>query len=165
MSLRPIPGAPAGAMIPDFPGASKPEPIVAPDPEPKPTVQKPRPVVVEGSGTTAMHLFWLPQVASLMIMVSEEAPSRSPVFGAQRQLAELNIHEDDGVAFLRSVRDRKPAEVSDRGFRLEYEVTERGHLFSLFSRHHTKALRLFRLSWSQDTDWITRPLLAERGIA
>lgn len=184
MTLRPIPGAPIGAPIPDFP-TGKPAPLVAPAsrftrrpaeplpfslPPPSPTpslspAQRPGPVEIRGSGTSVLTLRVIPEVpainrSSMTISITGvPAGDHSP-----QTMPHLDLATDEAKAFLLALRDgASPIVVGDSALQVEFAIAEDGPTFTVSKPGHECAARRFNAGLGYDVKAMAAQLLADLG--
>jgi hypothetical protein len=180
MTLRPIPGAPIDAPIPDFP-TGEPHPLVMPisqhtrrsverlpfsDPTPEP-IRRPGPVSIRGTGNIALIFRCIPEIpainrSSMTISITGEATGDySP-----RLMPHVELATDEAKAFLLALCDRQPATVvadSRSGIRVEFAVTEEGPEFVVSKQGQDHSVLRFNVGWNFDLAAMAANLLADLG--
>jgi hypothetical protein len=186
MTLRPIPGAPIGAPIPDFP-TGKPAPLVVPAslftrrpaeplpfslPPPLPTpslspARRPGPVEIRGSGTSVLTLRVIPEVpainrSSMTISITgEPAGDHSP-----QTMPHLDLATDEAKAFLLGLRDGNPPILvadSRSGFQVEFAIAEDGPTFTVSKPGQELTAQRFNCGSGYDVKAMAADLLADLG--
>ena len=184
MTLKPIPGAPIGAPIPDFP-TGEPGPLVVPAsrfkrrpverlpfslPPPAPTpslspARRPGPVEFRGSGNCVLTLRVIPEVpainrSSMTISITgEPTGDHSP-----RTMLLLHLTTDDAKAFLLALRDgASPIVIADSAFQVEFAIAADGPTFTVSKPGQERTARLFNAGWSYDVKAMAAQLLADLG--
>jgi hypothetical protein len=182
MTLKPIPGAPIGAPISDFP-TGEPGPLVLPasqftrrpvellpfslpPPELSPAWQ-PGPVEIRGSGDSTLTFRAIPEIpainrSSMTISITgEPAGDYSP-----RMMPHLNLTTDQAKAFLLALRDgASPIVIADspNGFQVEFVIAEDGPTFIVSKPGQERTSRKFNAGWSYDVKTMAAHLLAGLG--
>jgi len=186
MTLKPIPGAPIGAPIPDFP-TGDPGPLVVPEsrftrrpvgplasslPPPTPShalppVHQPGPVEIRGSGDSALTFRCIPEVpainrASMTISITgEPTGDYSPQI-----LPHLNLSTDEAKAFLLALRDGdSPIVIADSrtAFQVEFANAEDGPTFTVSKPGQKHTARRFNAGYTCDVKVMAAHLLADLG--
>jgi len=184
VTLKPIPGAPIGASIPDFP-TGEPGPLVVPEsrythrpasaspfsvatPAPSPVpARRPGPVEIRGGGNSILTFRCIPEIpainrSSMTISITgEPAGDYSP-----RIIPGLDLTTDQAKAFLLALRDgRSPIVVADSrtAFQVEFAVTEDGPAFTVGKPGQERDLRRFNAGWDYDVKAMAADLLADLG--
>ena len=175
MTLKPIPGAPIDAPVPDFP-TGNPGPLVMPaaettyrsveplpTPPPPPPARRPGPVEIHGDGDSILTFRVIPEVpainrSSMTISVTGERP------GVQ-MMPRLDLTTDEARAFLLALRDGdSPIVIADSGtaLQVEFAVAKDGPTFTVgkLDQGHT---RRFSTGWSYNVKAMAAHLLAELG--
>ncbi len=186
MTLKPIPGAPVDAPIPDFP-TGEPGPLVLPasrftrrpvGPAPlSPTpsapsatvsaARLPGPVEIRGDGDSILTFRCIPEVpainrSSLTISITGEAPGEH---SAQR-MPKLDLPIDEAKAFLLALRNGKsPVVIADSrtAFQLEFTIAEEGPTFTIGKPCQARTVRRFNAGQNYDVKAMATHLLAELG--
>jgi hypothetical protein len=185
MTLKPIPGAPIGAPIPDFPTgepgplvvpASRfspcpvepfPFPLLLPAPSPALSTRRPGPVEIRGSGDIALIFRPIPEIpainrSSMTISITgEPTGDYSP-----QMMPHLYLATDKAKAFLLALRDRRtPIIVADSrsAFEVEFAITEDGPTFTVSKPGQERTLRRFSGGRSYDVKAMAAHLLADLG--
>ena len=186
MTLKPIPGAPIDAPIPDFP-TGEPAPLVVPAsrsmrrpgeplpsslPPPAPTpllspARRPGPIEIRGSDNSALRFRCIPEVpainrSSMIISITGE-----PTGDHSAQMAPyLDLATDEAKAFLLALRDGDSAIVitDSRGaFQVEFAIAEDGPTFTVSKPGQERASRRFNAGWNYDVKAMAAHLLADLG--
>jgi hypothetical protein len=186
MTLKPIPGAPIGAPVPDFP-TGEPGPLVVPVsrftrrpaeplprslPPPVPTpaltpARQPGPVEIHGSGNSALTFRCIPEVpainrASMTISITgEPTGDYSP-----QMMPQFDLAIDEAKAFLLALRDgAAPIVIADSrtAFQLGFAIAEDGPAFTVSKSGQARTARRFNLGWSYDVKAMAAHLLADLG--
>jgi hypothetical protein len=184
MTLKPIPGAPIDAPIPDFP-TGEPGPLVVPSsrltrrpvepspisfPPPSPSLspaRRPGPVEIRGSGDSTLIFRVIPEVpainrSSLTIsIIGEPTGDYSP-----RMVPHLDLAIDEAKAFLLALRDGdSPIVIADNrtAFQVEFAIAEDGPTFTVSKPGQEHTARRFNAGWSCDVKAMAAHLLAELG--
>jgi len=157
MTLKPIPGAPIDAPIPDFP-TGEPGPLVLPAPrftrrpvgplpfsltpsEPSPapsTARRPGPIDIRGAGDSTLTFRCIPEVpainrSSMTISITGEPTGHD----FTRTTPHLDLAIDEAKAFLLALRDGdSPIVIADSrtGFQLEFAIVQDGPSFAIGPR-------------------------------
>lgn len=186
MTLKPIPGAPIDAPIPDFP-TGEPGPLVLPasrftrrpvaplpfslaPPEPSPapsTARRPGPVDIRGAGDSTLTFRCIPEVpainrSSMTISITGEPTGDD----SPPMLPQLHLAIDDAKAFLLALRNGdSPIVIADNrtAFQLEFEIAEDGPTFTVSTPGQVHTARRFNAGWSYDVKAMATHLLAELG--
>ena len=186
MTLRPIPGAPIGAPIPDFP-TGKPAPLVVPaslftrrpaeplpfslaPPLPTPSLspaRRPGPVEIRGSGTSVLTLRVIPEVpainrSSMTISITGEPAGDH----SQGIVPHIDLTTDEAKAFLLALCDgASPIVISDSrtAFQVEFAITEDGPTFTVSKPGQERAARRFNAGLGYDVKAMAAQLLADLG--
>jgi hypothetical protein len=186
MTLKPIPGAPIDAPIPDFP-TGKPDPLIVapsrstrrpveplpfslPPPASPPVLspaRRPGPIELRGSGNITLTFRCIPEVpainrSSMTISVSgEPTGDYSP-----RVTPHIELATDEAKAFLLALRDGvSPVVIADSrtAFQLEFVMTEDGPAFTIGKPGEERTLRRFNAGSSYDVKTMATHLLADLG--
>jgi hypothetical protein len=167
MTLKPIPGAPIGAPIPDFP-TGKPGPQVLPRPvdaspsSPVTPMRQPGPIEFRGGGNSILTFRCFPEIpainrSSMTISVTEEPAGES-------RMPRLDLATDTARAFLLALRDGESPVVVDNGsFQVVFVIEDDGPSFTVSSQDQERALRRFSLGRSFDVKMMAAHLLADLG--
>ena len=186
MTLKPIPGAPIDAPIPDFP-TGEPGPLalpasrftrrpVGPAPfsltpsAPSPTVspvRRPGPVEIRGAGGSTLTFRCIPEVpainrSSMTISITGEPPGE---YSAQR-MPNLDLPIDEAKAFLLALRNGdSPIVIADSrtAFQLEFAIVEDAPTFTIGQPGQVRTSRRFNAGSSYDVKAMATHLLAELG--
>jgi len=182
MTLKPIPGAPNDAPIPDFP-TGKPGPLVVPESrftrspvEPLPPslpppalapARRPGPVEFRGFGNITLTFRAIPEIpainrSSMTISITgEPTGDYSP-----QMMPHLDLSTDDAKTFLLALREAEPPIVvadSRSGFRVEFVVTEVGPGFTVSKPGNASTSRRFNVGLNADVKTMAAYLLADLG--
>jgi hypothetical protein len=183
MTLKPIPGAPVGAPIPDFP-TGEPGPLAVPAsrftrrpvwplpplPPPSPSLsptRRPGPVEIRGSGDSTLTFRSIPEIpainrSSMTISITgEPTGDYSP-----QTMPHLDLATDEAKAFLLALRDGgSPVVIADSrsAFQVEFAITEDGPTFTVSKPGQERALRRFNAGWGYDVKAMAAHLLADLG--
>ena len=182
MTLKPIPGAPIGAPIPDFP-TGEPGPLVVPASrftrrpvEPLPFLcahalmspaRRPGPVEIRGNGDSTLTFRCIPEVpainrSSMTISITGEPTGDD----STRMMPHLDLATDEAKAFLLALRDGdSPIVIADSrtGFQVEFAIAEDGPTFTVSKPGQERTLRRFNAGWSYDVKAMAAHLLADLG--
>jgi len=175
MTLKPIPGAPIDAPIPDFP-TGEPGPLVVPEsrytrrvvdpvslaPPPAPA-RRPGPIEIRGSGGSAVTFRSIPEIpainrSSMTISITGDFSTRT--------LPHLDLATDKAKAFLLALRDGNgPVVVADSrtGFQVEFVIAEDGPAFVVSKAGQPHTSRRFNAGRNYDVKTMAAHLLAELG--
>jgi hypothetical protein len=178
MTLKPIPGAPIGAPIPDFPTAA-PGPLVVPEsrftrgpiapaPVPLPSSEpapawRPGPVAIRGNGGSTLTFRAIPEIPAI------SRPSMTITISGQptgEAMPQLDLTADTARAFLLALRDGdRPIVVTDSGnaVQVEFTIAEDGPAFTVSKIGQEGASRWFNAGRSFDVKAMAAHLLAELG--
>jgi hypothetical protein len=182
MTLKPIPGAPVDAPIPDFP-TGEPGPLVVPESrfirrpvEPTPfslqpsassPARRPGPVEIRGSGDSTLTFRCIPEIpainrSSMTISVTgEPAGDYSP-----QLMPHLDLATDKAKAFLLALRDGDSTivvEDSRAGFQVEFAIAEDGPVFTVSKPGRERTSRRFATGRTDDVKTMAAHLLADLG--
>lgn len=181
MTLRPIPGAPVDAPIPDFPTGTPTSPV-APETqlahrtvEPLPTAvapsslsptRPPGPVEIRGDGDSVLTFRVIPEVpainrSSMTISVAGEPTADDRL----RTIPSLDLVTDEARALLQALRDAtSPVVVGDSrsGFQIEFVVADDGPIFTVSKAGEEPVTRRFKAGCS-DVKAMAVHLLAVLG--
>lgn len=182
MTLKPIPGAPIGAPIPDFP-TGEPSPLVMPVPrltrgpvEPAPLslqppslppARRPGPVEIRGSGNSTLTFRASPEIpaitrSSMTISITGEPEGDySP-----RTMPHLNLATDKAKAFLLALREgASPVVIADSrtAIQVEFAMTEDGPVFTVSKPGQEHTFRKFNAGRNYDVKTMAAHLLADLG--
>jgi hypothetical protein len=186
VTLKPIPGAPIGAPIPDFP-TGKPGPLIVPasrlkrrpveplefalpPPAPSPAVspaRRPGPVEIRGSGDSALTFRVIPEVpainrSSMTIAITGEPAGDS----SARMMPHLELATDEAKAFLLALRDGdEPIVIVDSrtAFQVEFAVADDGPTFTVSTLGQEGTSRRFNAGRNYDVKAMAAHLLADLG--
>jgi hypothetical protein len=182
MTLKPIPGAPIDARIPDFP-TGQPDPLlippshatrrtVAPAPSSPPPstsspARRPGPVEIRGNGGLIISFRVIPEVpainrASLTITIAGEPPRDE----LPQTTPRLDLTTDQAKAFLLALRDgNEPIVIGDSrtAFQVEFTNAEDGPTFTISQPGQARTVRRFNAGWSFDVESMAAHLLADLG--
>jgi hypothetical protein len=186
MTLKPIPGAPIGAPIPDFP-TGEPGPLVLPVPRftqrpverfphslvppgPSPALlpaRPPGPAAIRGDGDSTLTFRVIPEVPAInrssmtISITSEPTGNDSPPM-----LPHLDLAIDEAKAFLLALcNGDSPIVIADNrtAFQLEFEIAEDGPTFTIGKPGQAHTARRFNAGSSYDIKAMATHLLAELG--
>jgi hypothetical protein len=183
MTLKPIPGAPIGAPIPDFPNAD-PGPLVVPvsrflrrsvdaSPLPPPPsaavlpARQPGPIEIHAIGAGTLTFRCIPEIpainrSSLIISISGERTEQD----SREMTARLDLPADAAKAFLLALRDADPPIVagdSGTALHVEFAIAEDGPVFIVSKQGRTHAARRFNAGSGFDVKTMAAHLLADLG--
>jgi hypothetical protein len=174
MTLKPIPGAPIDAPIPDFP-TGEPGPLSVPESryrrrvvEPVPLAppvtpaRRPGPIEIRGDGGT-LTFRTIPEIpainrSSMTISITGDFSTRT--------LPHLDLATDKAKAFLLALRDGNgPVVVADSrtGFQVEFVVAEDGPAFVVSKAGQAQSSRRFNAGRDYDVNTMAAHLLADLG--
>ena len=184
MTLKPIPGAPIDAPIPDFP-TGEPGPLVVPEsrltrrpvesspsslpsPAPSPSpVRQPGPVEIRGNGDSTLTFRCIPEVPAINRSSMTISITGEPTEDASIQvMPHLDLATDEAKAFLLALRDGdSPIVIADSrsGFQIEFAIAEDGPAFTVSKPGQARASRRFNAGWSYDVKTMAAHLLADLG--
>lgn len=176
MTLKPIPGAPIDAPIPDFP-TGKPSPLAAqitrrpveplptslPPPAPSPA-WRPGPVEIHGDGDSILTFRVIPEVpainrSSMVISIAGEPPG-------DQKMPHLDMTTDEAKAFLLALRDGdSPIVIADSraALQVEFAIAEDGPTFTIGKPGQAHTTRRFNAGSSYDVRAMAAHLLAALG--
>jgi hypothetical protein len=186
MTLKPIPGAPIDAPIPDFP-TGEPGPLVLPESrftrrpvgplpfsltpsEPSPASSiawRPGPIDIRGAGDSTLTFRCIPEVpainrSSMTISITGESTGDA----SPPMLPQLYLAIEDAKAFLLALRNgESPIVIVDNrtAFQLEFEIVEGGPTFTVSKPGQVHTARRFNAGLSYDVKAMATHLLAELG--
>jgi hypothetical protein len=186
MTLKPIPGAPIDAPIPEFP-TGEPGPLVLPvsrftrrpvehfphslaPSAPLPALspaRPPGPVEIRGDGDSTLTFRVIPEVpainrSSMTISITGEPTGDD----SPPMMPQLYLAIDEARAFLLALRDGdSPIVIADSrtAFQLEFAIAEDGSSFTIGKPGHMHASRRFNAGSSYDVKAMATHLLAELG--
>lgn len=186
MTLKPIPGAPIGAPIPDFP-TGEPAPLVVPASrfarrpvEPLPIAlplpafspalspaRRPGPVEIRGSGNSTLTFRSIPEIpainrSSMTISITGEPTGD---YSAQT-MPHLDLTTDEAKAFLLALRGGdSPIVIADSrtAFQVAFAIAEDGPTFTVSKPGQERTSRRFNAGWSYDVKAMAAHLLADLG--
>ena len=186
MTLKPIPGAPIGAPIPEFP-TGEPGPLVipasrltrrpresapfscpppAPSPLPPPA-RRPGPVELRGSGDSTLTFRCIPEVPAINRSSMTISITGEPTGDASTQMMpHLDLATDEARAFLLALRDGdSPIAIahSRSGFQVEFVIAKDGPTFTVSKPGHQCTSLRFNAGWSYDVKAMAAHLLADLG--
>jgi hypothetical protein len=171
MTLKPIPGAPIDAPIPDFP-TGEPGPLVVPaspltrrsvDPPPPALspVRQPGPIEIRGDGDTILTFRVVPEVPAI-----NRASMTISLTGDPGMMSQLDLATDEAKTFLQALRDGPWPIVVANGraaFLLEFAITEDGPVFTISKPGQAHAALRFNAGRSYDVKAMAAHLLADLG--
>lgn len=190
MTLKPIPGAPIDAPIPDFP-TDEPGPLVVPEarftrrlvsplpfslappaaaPLPAPPLapaRRPGPIEIPGGGDTTLTFRCIPEIPAInrsrmtISITGEQTGDYSP-----QMMPHLDLATDNAKAFLLALRDgNSPIAIADsRGaFQVEFANAEDGPVFTVNKPGQKRTLRRFNPGRHFDVKAMAVHLLADLG--
>jgi hypothetical protein len=184
MTLKPIPGAPIDAPIPDFP-TGEPGPLVLPpsrftrrpvgplpfSPTPSApssapsTARRPGPIDIRGADDSTLTFRCIPEVpainrSSMTISITGvPAGDHSP-----QTMPHLDLATDEAKAFLLALRDgASPIVVGDSALQVEFAIAEDGPTFTVSKPGHECAARRFNAGLGYDVKAMAAQLLADLG--
>jgi hypothetical protein len=171
MTLKPIPGAPIDAPIPDFP-TGEPGPLVVPaspltrrSVEPPPPalspVRQPGPIEIRGDGDTILTFRVVPEVPAI-----NRASMTISLTGDPGMMSQLDLATDEAKTFLQALRDGPWPIVVANGraaFLLEFAITEDGPVFTISKPGQQHTARRFSVGWGYDVEALATRLLADLG--
>ena len=186
MTLKPIPGAPIDAPIPDFP-TGEPGPLVVPASRfarrsaeflplshlphaPMPSLspaRRPGPVKIGGDGDRTLTFRCIPEApainrSSMTISITgEPTEDDSP-----RVMPHLDLATDEAKAFLLALRDgNSPIVIADSrtAFQIEFAIVEDGPTFTVSKQDEQHTSRRYNAGWSYDVKTMAAHLLADLG--
>jgi hypothetical protein len=186
MTLKPIPGAPIDAPIPDFPTGEpgplvvpasrftrrpvEPLPFSLPPPAPAPSLSPARrsgPIEIRGSGNSALTFRCIPEVPAINRSSMTISIAGEPAGDYSAQLMpHLDLATDDAKAFLLALRDGDgPIVIADgrNAFQVEFAITEDGPTFTVSKPGQKADVRRFNAGWSYDVKAMAAHLLADLG--
>jgi hypothetical protein len=186
MTLKPIPGAPIDAPIPDFPtgepaplimppsrftrGPVAPLPFSLPQPAHLPPLapaRQPGPVEIRGMGDSVLTFRCIPEIpainrASMTISITGEPTGDC----SPQTMPHLELATDKAKAFLLALRDGdSPIVIADSrtAFQVEFAIAEDGPAFTVSKPGQEHTARLFKPGWSYDVKTMAAHLLADLG--
>jgi hypothetical protein len=175
MTLKPIPGAPIDAPIPDFPTRA-PGPLVVPesrftrrpaDPEPlslpPAPARHPGPIDIRGGDGSILTFRSIPEIpainrSSMTISITGDISTRA--------LPHLDLATDKAKAFLLALRDGNwPVVVADSrtGSQVEFVIAEDGPAFVVSKAGQPHTSRRFNAGRGYDVKTMAVHLLADLG--
>ena len=186
MTLKPIPGAPLDAPIPDFPTGA-PGPLVlppsrftrhpvgnlplsltpsAPSPSLSPA-RPPGPVEIRGDGDSTLTFRVIPEVpainrSSMTISITGEMPGEYTT----QMAPHLDLAIDEAKAFLLALGNgNSPTVTADSrtAFQLEFAIAEDGPTFTIGKPGQALTARRFNAGRGYDVKAMATHLLAELG--
>ena len=167
MTLRPIPGAPVDAPIPDFP-TGEPAPLALPEsrstsrpvdtqPTEAPQARRAGPVEIRGDDDCILTFRIIPEVPAI---------NRSSMTISITGGARLDLAIDEARTFLRALRNgHAPLVIADgrAAFQLAFAIAEDGPSFTVGRPGEADTARRFSLGWGYDVEAMAANLLAELG--
>jgi hypothetical protein len=171
MTLRPIPGAPIDAPIPDFP-TGEPGPLIVPtfrvarspvDPLPPALVpvRQPGPIGIRGDGDCILTFRVIPEVPAI-----NRASMTIAITGDPGIVSHLDLATDEARTFLLALRDGASPLVVASGraaFLLEFAIAEDGPVFTVSKPGQKQTARRFSVGWGYDVEAMAAHLLAQLG--
>jgi hypothetical protein len=183
MTLKPIPGAPNDAPIPDFP-TGNPGPLVVPEsrftrgsgerssPVPTPLsllapARRSGPVEIRGIGNSILTFRAIPEIpainrSSMTISITGEPAG---VYSPQT-MPHLELATDEAKAFLLALREEdSPVVIADSrtGVQVEFVVAEDGPGFNVSQPGQASTFRRFHVALNADVKTMAAHLLADLG--
>jgi len=184
MTLKPIPGAPIDAPIPDFP-TGEPAPLVVPPsrttrrpvdpsafslPPPTPSLSPARrrgPIEIRGSGNSVLTFRCIPEVpainrSNMTISITGEPTRDDP----SQMMPYLDLATDEAKAFLLALRDGgSPIVLTDsrNAFQVEFAIADDGPTFIVSRPGQERTSRRFNAGWNYDVKAMAAHLLADLG--
>jgi len=179
MTLKPIPGAPIDAPVPDFP-TGNPRPLVMPATQltrravgPSPPslppaapspAWRPGPVEIHGDGDSILTFRVIPEVpainrSSMTISIAGGPPG-------DQMVPRLDLTTDEAKAFLLALRDgMSPIVVTDSrtALQVEFAIAEDGPTFTVGKPPQAHTTRRFNAGSSHHVSAMATRLLAELG--
>jgi hypothetical protein len=178
MTLKPIPGAPIDAPIPDFPTGEPGPPVLPASVEPLPSslpapapslspARRPGPVEIRGSGDSTLTFRCMPEIpainrSSMIVSITDEPTGD----GSAQMKPHLDLATDEAKAFLLALRDGdSPIVIADSrsAFQVEFSIAEDGPTFTVSKLGQERASRRFNAGWSYDVKAMAAHLLADLG--
>jgi hypothetical protein len=186
MTLKPIPGAPIDAPVPDFP-TGEPGPLVLPpsrftrrpvgplpfSPTPSApssapsTARRPGPIDIRGADDSTLTFRCIPEVPAInrsSMTISITGDPTGDDF--TRTTPHLDLAIDEAKAFLLALRNGdSPIVIADNrtAFQLEFEIAEDGPTFTVSKPGQMHTARRFNAGSSYDVKAMATHLLAELG--
>jgi hypothetical protein len=182
MTLKPIPGAPIDAPIPDFP-TGQPVPLVVPEsrftrrpaeplpfslplPAPSPA-RRPGPVEIRGAGDSILIFRCIPEIPAINRSSMTISITGGPTGDDSLQtMPHLDLTTDEAKAFLLALRDGDPPTViadSRNAFQIEFVIAEDGPTFTVGKPGQEHTSRRFNAGWGYDAKAMAADLLADLG--
>ena len=182
MTLKPIPGAPIDAPIPDFP-TGEPAPLAVPasrltrrpaepvssslQPPAVSPARQPGPVEIRGSGDSTLIFRAIPEVpainrSSMTISIAGEPAGDT----SSRVMPHFDLATDEAKAFLLALRDGdSPIVIADSrtAFQLEFAIEADGPIFTVSKPGQARTARRFNAGWSYDVKAMAAHLLTDLG--
>jgi hypothetical protein len=186
MTLKPIPGAPIGASVPDFPTGEpgplvvpasrfsrrpgEPLPFSLPPPAAAPTLSPMRrtgPVEIRGGGDSTLTFRPIPEIPAInrsrmtISITGEPTGDYCP-----QTMPHLDLATDKAKAFLLALRDgRAPILIGDShsAFQVEFAITEDGPTFTVSKPGQEHTFWRFNVGWGFDVKTMAAQLLADLG--
>jgi hypothetical protein len=182
MTLKPIPGAPIGAPIPDFP-TGEPGPLVVPPSRftrrpvaplppslPPPSLSPPRrpgPVEIRGDGDSILTFRVIPEIPAINRSSMTISIKSEPIGDHTHQMMpHIDLATDEAKAFLLALRaGDSPIVIADNrtAFQVEFAIAEDGPTFTVCKLGQERTLRRFNAGWSYDVKAMAAHLLADLG--
>jgi len=184
MTLKPIPGAPIGAPIPDFP-TGKPAPLVMPASrfaqrpvEPTPLslpphahapspARRPGPMEIRGEGNSTLTFRCIPELPAIHRSSMTISITGEPAAGHSPQMIPLlDLTTDEARAFLLALRDgtRPIVFTNSRSvFQIEFTIAEDGPTFIVSKPGEEQTSLRFNAGRSHDVKTMAAHLLADLG--
>ncbi len=186
MTLKPIPGAPSDAPIPEFPTGEpgplvepasrltrrpvEPLPTSLPPPDPSPALspaRRPGPVEIRGDDDSTLTFRCIPEVpainrASMTISITGKPTGDHAV----QMMPNLDLATDEAKAFLLALRDGvAPIVIADSrtAFQVEFAIAEDGPAFTVSKSGQERAVRRFNAGRNYDVKAMAAHLLADLG--
>jgi hypothetical protein len=167
--LKPIPGAPVGAPVPDFPMGNptdRPATQAEPPPTPERADRARRPTDISGRDGRTLQFRVSPEIPA----ITRASLSISVVAGAAapRTLTDIKMSADRARTFLQGLREGQPVvAVDDRDFtiQIEFTVADEVAAFIIGKRGDASAQQRFTPNPSNDLKAMADQLLADLGPA
>ena len=186
MTLKPIPGAPIDAPIPDFP-TSEPGPLVLPPSrftrrpvEPLPVslpptalaralspARRPGPIEIRGRGDGTLTFRCIPEVPAINRSSMTISITGEPTEDDSPQMRpRLDLTTDEAKAFLLALHNGdSPIVITDSrsAFQLEFAIAEDGPTFTVSRPGQERTARRFNAGRSYDVKAMAAQLLVNLG--
>jgi hypothetical protein len=186
VTLKPIPGAPVGAPIPDFPTGKasplavpesrftrrpvEPRPFSLPPSAPSPALSPPRrpgTMEIRGDGDSTLIFRVIPEVpainrASMTISITGESAGDD----SAQIMPHLDLTTGEAKAFLLALRDgHSPIVIADSrtAFQIEFAIAEDGPTFTVSKQDEQHTSRRYNAGRSYDVKAMAAHLLADLG--